>query len=80
MGNKAAFPRDAIFPVTKNWMPEVWGSEVDPETLSPIKKQTGFWGEFTMEWDDATKRELSGFYMRWTVGGEGWTWPSGTWV
>ena len=46
----------------------------------PLKKQTGFWGEFTMEWDDETERVLSGFYMRWTVGGEGWTWPSGTWV
>ena len=84
MGNKAAFPRDAIYPVTKNWMPEVWGDklvfDVETEEYYPLKKQTGFWGEFTMEWDDETERELSGFYMRWTVGGEGWTWPSGTWV
>jgi len=33
-----------------------------------------------LDWDDATERQLSGFYLRWVTGGEGWTWPSGTWV
>ena len=78
MGNKTYLP--AIEPVTMNFMPEAWGDYIDPETELPIKKMTGIWGEFTLKWDDATERELSGFYMRWITGGDGWTWPSGTWV
>ena len=54
MGNKTYLP--AIEPVTMNFMPEVWGDYIDPETELPIKKMTGIWGEFTLKWDDATER------------------------
>ena len=78
MGNKSYLPSAA--PVTEFYAPEVWGDYIDPETEEPIKKMTLKWGEFTVSWDDATERVLSGFYMRWVTGGDGWNWPSGTWV
>ena len=56
MGPKQFGP--AIAPVTMNIMPEVPGADLklDPETeeMVPIRNMTGKWGEFTLDWDDAT--------------------------
>ena len=70
MGNKLIYPPPLATPASLNWMPDVWGAEIDPETELPkYRTMTGYWGEFSLNWDDATERQLSGFYLRWHTGG-----------
>ena len=56
MGPKQFGP--GIAPLTMNDMPVVPGAELklDEETgeYYPIKTMTGIWGEFSLDWDDAT--------------------------
>ena len=67
MGPKQFGP--GIAPVTMNQMPVVPGNstapgpnlQLDPLSLEeeipvyyPVKQMTGIWGEFRLDWDDAT--------------------------
>ena len=57
MGPKQFGP--GITQLTENFMPVVPGAELklDEETgeYYPIKTMTGIWGEFSLDWDDATE-------------------------